>query len=390
MRKRTLILVLSLLMVCAAAGLPAALAEGDLTLYLVEGETRTELGSSLELSLDASRVTLNYGETSDSPADSGLKVDIADSEMVLLKKSSSTANFFLIPSGAGSTTVTVTLSDGRSATFTVTVSYAVPDEVEVSYDDPDVPDSTLTVEDEHTIPFSGDPYPFYVRALAGNNPNIVDADAITFAWSFENNTCGAAADDQNRVTVTGAGSAEVTVEALLNGVPTGVAKTFTLNAVWQVADEETLCIKAGGQAVTGLRWAYGSDKVELTYVDEEGKTQMIEADLEGLTLTYDAANIAYVDTDDMLWESNKPAVVTAEDGKVSFHVELAPGDRIQAVLSVVNSSHTVAANLQIYVYSTEEPSTGDTGSGCGGSSAAVSLLAVTAAAAVLLKKFAVR
>ena len=117
---------------------------------------------------------------------------------------------------------------------------------------------------------------------------------------------------------------------------------------------------------------------------------MIEADLEGLTLTYDAANIAYVDTDDMLWESNKPAVVTAEDGKVAVHVELAPGDRIQAVLSVVNSSHTVAANLQIYVYSTEEPSTGNTGSGCGGSSAAVSLLAVTAAAAVLLKKFAVR
>lgn len=390
MRKRALIFMLSLLMVCAAAGLPAALAEGDLTLYLVEGEIQTELGDTLELTMGGDRVTLSYGGET---ADSNVVVTFGQSGVVTSTWNRNQPLFYLVPAGEGSTTVTVTLSDGRSATFTVTVGYADPDEVEVRYDHPDYVGQTLVVEDEHTIDFSGDPYPFYVQALANGNADTVNAEAITFAWSFENNTCGATADDQNRVSVTAAGSAEVTVEALLDGQPTGVTKQFTLIAAWQRADADSLCIKVGDQAITGLRYEYGSDTVDLTYLDENDQTQMTEIALADLVLTYDADNIDYVDPDDMLWVSNNPSVATVEDGVVTFRIELTPGDSAQALLTITNSAHSVAANVQVYVYARSSSTggdTGDTGSGCGGSSAAVSLLAVTAAAAVLLKKLAIR
>lgn len=389
MKKRVMLLMLSLMVVCATVALPA-MAEADLTLYLLDGETQTEISQPLQLTMGSNRVTLTYGGES---ADSNVTVTFGTSGIVTSTWNRNLPYVYLTPAGEGSTTVTVTLSDGRSATINVEVAFAAPDEVEVRYDHPDYTGQYLSVEDEFSVAFSDEAYPLYPRALANGNPDIVNASAITFSWTVEDNTCGASIDDANRLTVTAAGSAKVKVEALLNGEPTGVIKEFTLNSVWQKADANTLCIRVGDQVISGLRYEYGSDKINLTYLDENDQTKMTEVPLEGLTLVYDASNIAFVDPDDMLWESNNPSVATVEDGKVVLHIELTPGDSAQAVLTVIDRSHTVAANIQLYIFSRANESSegsgnsGDTGSGgCGGSSAAAAVLSVLTAAAVLLKK----
>ena len=237
--------------------------------------------------------------------------------------------------------------------------------------------------------WSGDPieFPVYATAVdASGNAGTLDP-SLEFVWTFDENACGATftpaegaaeeADIAGKISVSGTGTAAAEVALYLNGEPTGVAKRFTLNAVYQqmAADVDIL---ANDISITGIRYTVGEEKVSLVY-QQDGNNLSQEAALGQVKIDYTVSNKAYLDPADVVWSSTDPNSVRVENGTIVFAEDIT-GPK-QVTITVTNLDKTVMDSFLVVV-NRAASSSGDEekGSGCASSMAAVGSAGIAAAA----------
>lgn len=360
-------------------------AETGIQLFTDSGRTQAA-GDTVSIRIGERRTDLYYSVNGQT--DTAVQASAEDDSVVQVVVLTGRIGFVATASNrVGTTSVTITAEGCDPLILTVETQYPAPAGVELETDG-DKPGAINRVEigDSMTVEY-GIEFPVYATAVdASGNAGTLDP-SLEFVWTFDENACGATftpaegaaeeADIAGKISVSGTGTAAAEVALYLNGEPMGVAKRFTLNAVYQqmAADVDIL---ANDISITGIRYTVGEEKVSLVY-QQDGNNLSQEAALGQVKIDYTVSNKAYLDPADVVWSSTDPNSVRVENGTIVFAEDIT-GPK-QVTITVTNLDKTVMDSFLVVVNRAASSSGGEEkGSGCASSMAAVGSAGIAAAA----------
>lgn len=383
--KRYLILIV-MLVVLTMVGIPCAFAaENQPDIRLFSDAERTQETDTVQIVLGGDRVDTYYTVKGSATPDSTIRATAEDDSVVNVFVLSDRICFVAETgkNSAGVTDVTISADGCASRIIQVRTEYADAASLKLKIDG-EKPGYYIEIGTSLELEY-GISKKVYADALDVNGSSETLDPELQAVWTFANNNCGASYAE-GALSVTGPGTADVTVSLKLGEEELGISKSFQVRAGYQQLASD-IDILAEGISITGIRYTAGSDTVSLVY-RENGENMSREIALSALRFNYTASNLAYTDPTDCIWSSTDSESVQIADGVLTFGENII-GSK-QVTITLTNRDKTVMDSVLI-VITGKEPEK----SGCGtvGGDAGFGLLggiALLGTAVVLFRRYRVK